>query len=74
MPGLYPHLAGSGVGRIAPGVHRFETPVGVVSVDLRSANEVTIQNVESHVFRHEVEIDVPGLGRWPTTCLAFVPS
>ena len=51
------------MGRIAPGVHRFETPVGVVSVHLRSANEVTIQNVESQVFRREVEIDVPGLGR-----------
>ncbi len=51
------------MGRIAPGVHRFETPVGVVSVHLRSANEVTIQNVESQVFRRDVAIDVPGLGR-----------
>jgi 4-hydroxyproline epimerase len=51
------------MGRIAPGVHRFETPVGVVSVHLRSANEVTIQNVESQVFRRDVQIDVPGLGR-----------
>ena len=51
------------MGRIAPGVHRFETPVGVVSVDLRSAHEVTIQNVESQAFRRDVAIDVPGLGR-----------
>jgi 4-hydroxyproline epimerase len=51
------------MGRIAPGVHRFETPVGVVSVDLRSAHEVTIQNVESQAFRRDVEIEVPGLGR-----------
>ncbi len=51
------------MGRIAPSVHRFETPVGVVSVDLRSAHEVTIQNVESHVLRRDVELEVPGLGR-----------
>lgn len=51
------------MGCIAPGEHRFETPVGVVSVHLRSANEATIQNVESQVFRRDVAIDVPGLGR-----------
>jgi 4-hydroxyproline epimerase len=33
------------LGRIAPGVHRFETPVGVVAVTLEDANHVAIENV-----------------------------
>jgi 4-hydroxyproline epimerase len=51
------------LGKISLGKHRFETPVGIVSVDLLSANEVTIQNVESYAYKRDVEIDVPGLGR-----------
>ncbi len=51
------------MGKIALGEHRFETPVGIVSVNLRSANEVTIENVESYVSQRNVELDVPGLGR-----------
>jgi 4-hydroxyproline epimerase len=51
------------VGKISQGVHRFETPVGIVSVNLRSANEVTIENVESYVHQRDVALDVPGMGR-----------
>ncbi|MFM7332159.1 MAG: proline racemase family protein [Brachymonas sp.] len=51
------------MGRISIGVHRFETPVGTVSVNLHSANEVTIENVESYVSQRDVELNVPGLGR-----------
>ncbi len=51
------------MGKISLGAHRFETPVGIVSVDLLSANEVTIQNVESYAFKRNVELDVPGIGR-----------
>ncbi len=48
--------------RIGPGTHRIETPVGIVSVDLKSRNEVTIENVASYRFRDGVTVDVPGVG------------
>ncbi len=51
------------LGRIQPGTHRFETPVGVVSVDLLSRHEVEIENVPSYRLREQVAVDVPGLGR-----------
>jgi len=50
------------MGRIGCGAHRFETPVGVVSVDLKSRNEVTIENVASRRIREAVTVQVPGLG------------
>ena len=50
------------MGRIGPGTHRIETPVGIVSVDLKSRNEVTIENVASYRFRDGVTVDVPGVG------------
>ena len=37
------------MGRIAAGVHRFETPVGIVTVELHNRNEATIENVPSYV-------------------------
>jgi proline racemase len=50
------------MGRIAPGRHRIETPVGIVGVELRDRNEVTIENVASYRHREGVTVDVPGLG------------
>jgi len=52
------------MGRIAPGSHRFETPVGIVSADLTSRNEVTIENVASYRFREGASVDVPGVGKF----------
>jgi 4-hydroxyproline epimerase len=51
------------LGRIGPGVHRFETPVGVVSVALEGPNRVTLDNVESYRLAKGVAVEVPGLGR-----------
>lgn len=51
------------LGRIGPGQHRLETPVGEVSFELRDANEVDIQNIPSYRFRSNVSIDVAGLGQ-----------
>ena len=48
--------------RIGPGVSRFETPVGVVSVDLIDANTVTVRNVASYRYRSDVTVDVPDYG------------
>jgi len=50
------------MGRIGPGVSKFETPVGVVSVDLLDSNTVTVKNVASYRYRSDVTVDVPDLG------------
>ncbi len=50
------------LGRIGPGTHRLETPVGTVQVDLAAGNEVTIENVASYRHRAAVTVEVPGIG------------
>jgi 4-hydroxyproline epimerase len=52
------------LGRITPGVHRFETPVGAVSVTLEDDRHVAIDNVASYRTAKDVEVRVPGLGRF----------
>ena len=51
------------LGRVAPGTHRIETPVGVVATHLADDGSVTIDNVPSHRAHAGVAIDVPGVGR-----------
>jgi 4-hydroxyproline epimerase len=51
------------LGRITPGVHRIETPVGVVEAELHDDASVTVRNVPSYRYRADVALDVPGLGR-----------
>lgn len=57
------------LGRIAPGRHRIETPVGIVTVDLASATEAEIENVPSYHHAASVTVDVLGHGAvkgiWP---------
>ena len=50
------------LGRIAPGEHRVETPVGVVSATLHASGEVTVENVPSFRTRSGVSVEVPGFG------------
>src|SRR5271169_6554054 len=50
------------MGRLKPGRHRFETPVGVVGVELVDDCTATVENVESYRFAEAVEVEVPGLG------------
>lgn len=50
------------MGRIAPGTHRIDTPVGVVEVALSDANTVTVTNIESRRTQSGVTIEVPGPG------------
>jgi 4-hydroxyproline epimerase len=50
------------LGRIAPGVHRIDTPVGVVSTVLHEDGSVSVRNVPSWRAQRDVAIDVPGLG------------
>jgi 4-hydroxyproline epimerase len=49
-------------GRIRPGVHRIETPVGEVTAELHSDGEVTVHNVPSYRHAQGVEVQVPGHG------------
>jgi len=51
------------LGRIAPGRHLMETPVGVVGVQLRDDGSVTIDNIESYRVAQDVAVEVPGYGR-----------
>jgi 4-hydroxyproline epimerase len=50
------------MGRIGLGQHRFETPVGEITVNLITPNEVEIENVPSYRLRKDVSVDVPDLG------------
>jgi 4-hydroxyproline epimerase len=51
------------LGRIGLGLHRFETPVGIVSVMLSDPHTATIENVASYRLHEGISLDVPGLGR-----------
>ena len=50
------------LGRIAAGVHRVETSVGVVEATLREDGKVEVRNVPSYRHAHHVTVDVPGIG------------
>ena len=47
------------MGRIEPGVHRIETPVGNVDAELNSDGSVSITNVPSYRYKKDVSVDVP---------------
>ncbi len=51
------------LGRLSPGVARFDTPVGTVSAELNDDGSVTIENVASRAHALDVAVDVPGCGR-----------
>jgi 4-hydroxyproline epimerase len=67
----YLHMCGHGtigvgvalahLGRIGPGTHRLETPVGEVAITLEHRNAVLIENVESYRLAKNVSVAVPGL-------------
>ena len=48
--------------KIAPGISKLETPVGVVSVNLLDKNTVTVENVASYRYKKRVTATVPELG------------
>jgi 4-hydroxyproline epimerase len=49
-------------GRIAPGEHRIDTPVGVVTATLHADGSVSVANVPSHRRVRGVVVEVPGYG------------
>lgn len=50
------------LGRIQPGTHRVETPVGVVEATLDENNFVSVANVSSYRLATNVPVEVPGHG------------
>jgi 4-hydroxyproline epimerase len=50
------------LGRIGPGTHRLETPVGVVSFEYDGSNRVAIENVASKRIQANLQFEVEGLG------------
>src|SRR5205814_2003486 len=68
------------LGRIGPGRHRIETPVGIVSVELHDAHRVTVGNVPSYRLASDVSVPVPGYGEvtgevaWGGNWFYLVPS
>ena len=51
------------LGRIKPGVHRIETPAGIVGATLNDDGSVTIENVPSYRWAAAVDVEVPGYGK-----------
>jgi 4-hydroxyproline epimerase len=50
------------LGRIAPGLHRIETPVGTVTATLHADGSVSVANVASYRHARRVAVEVPDHG------------
>jgi 4-hydroxyproline epimerase len=50
------------LGRLQPGEHQLETPVGIVTVVLKDSGEVSVRNVPCWRVATQVSIDVAGHG------------
>ena len=51
------------LGRIQPGEHKIETPVGIVTATLHANGEVAVANVPSYRRTRAAVVEVPGIGR-----------
>jgi 4-hydroxyproline epimerase len=51
------------LGRLQPGEHRIETPVGIVSAWLDESGKISVRNVPSYRHAKDVGVEVPGYGR-----------
>lgn len=52
----------SHIGKIRPGEHRIETPVGIVRATLHEDGRVTVENVVSYRYRRGAMVQVPDFG------------
>jgi len=50
------------LGRIGPGAHRIETPVGIVTATLHEDKTVSVQNVPAYRHAQGVTVEVEGVG------------
>jgi proline racemase len=51
------------LGRLEPGAHRIETPVGVVGATLHADGRVSVENVASYRAEKDFVLPVDGLGK-----------
>lgn len=51
------------LGKITPGTHRIETPVGIVTATLHPSGKVTVENVPSYRTAASIAVEVPGHGK-----------
>lgn len=51
------------MGRVGPGVHRIETPAGVVEAEWHGGGRVSVANVPSWRHAEAVVVEVPGWGK-----------
>lgn len=49
------------LGKIGPGVHSIETPVGTVQATLHDDHSVSVRNVPAYRYRKAVSLQVPGI-------------
>jgi 4-hydroxyproline epimerase len=50
------------MGKLQPGIHALETPVGTVTTELHADGSVSVRNVMSFRLRAGVVVEVPGFG------------
>ena len=50
------------LGKIGPGIHAIETPVGTVQATLHDDGSVSVRNVPAYRYRKAVALKVPGIG------------
>lgn len=50
------------LGRVEPGRHRLETPVGPVEAELHEDGRVSVRNVPAYRHRKDVRLELPGHG------------
>jgi 4-hydroxyproline epimerase len=48
------------LGRVQPGDHRIETPVGAITATLHADGTVTVANVPAYRYKSQVRVEVPG--------------
>jgi proline racemase len=51
------------LGRLKPGTHKIETPVGDVFVRLETDGRASFDNIRSYRKQKDVAVEVPGIGR-----------
>lgn len=51
------------LGKIGPGVHSIETPVGTVQATLHQDRSVSVRNVPAYRYRKGLTLQVPGVGQ-----------
>lgn len=51
------------LGKIKPGDHKIETPVGIVTATLHPNGEVSVANVPSWRAKKDFTVEVPGIGK-----------